>query len=107
MEQRDHQLNRSDLSLVLDQHIKQTDHSNFETSLYEIKNRIFDLETNENIPGNDLFDLPTLRRQYTMVNGTGFILEMISSLNNKITKLEKRVNKMGSSSTEHNNELNK
>jgi len=91
----DKQLNRSDLSLVLDDHINKTDHSQFEQSLLELKSRLFNLEQNDKIPENDKFDLPTLRRQYTMVNGTGFILDMISTLNNKIIKLEKRMSKMG------------
>jgi hypothetical protein len=91
----DKQLNRSDLSLVLDNHINQTDHSKFEKSLIDLKNRLFNLEINDKIPEDDNFDLPTLRRQYTMVNGTGFILDMISTLNNKIIKLEKRMSKMG------------
>lgn len=91
----DKQLNRSDLSLILDNHINQTDHNQFEQSLIDLKNRLFNLEKNDKIPESDKFDLPTLRRQYTMVNGTGFILDMISTLNNKIIKLEKRMSKMG------------
>ena len=108
MEKYDKQLNRSDLSLILDEHINQTDHNYFEQALVDVRNRLFNLEKNAKIPGNDYFELPVLRRQYTAVNGTAFILEMISSLNAKITKMEKRMDKIDKYD-DHNNdiELNK
>ena len=106
MEKYDKQLNRSDLSLILDEHINQTDHNHFEQALVDIRSRLFNLEKNGKIPGNDYFELPVLRRQYATVNGTAFILEMISSLNTRITKIEKRVDNYEDHTNDHNNDHN-